>query len=74
MIIKSTPTTDRLEKFVRLYDRRYGIAHVKNNASGLYFVVNIDGHALTSWLALGWSFNEARQNLKERFTIEESQQ
>lgn len=66
MIIKSTNTTERMEKIAkRMFGREIGIIRSDENRSGRYFVVSIDGEAQRAWISLGWTFKDAIERLKE---------
>jgi hypothetical protein len=65
MILRSTYTTKRLEGYARSLGMTYGVAYVEENAGGRYFVVNDNGKALTHWLGLGWTADQARDELQQ---------
>lgn len=59
-------TTARLEAFARARGLTLGIVKSPGNAAGLFFVASVDGRPLARWQSLGWSADEARQNIEER--------
>jgi hypothetical protein len=72
MITYSSATTQRLEARARKLGMPWGILACNDNASGKYFAVNSleNGRRVlwSSWVALGWTYNEAVARLEQLST------
>jgi hypothetical protein len=71
MLYRSTPTTDRLERFALThFGIAVGVVRSDSNAKGRYFIASRDSKPLRIWMSLGWTGSHAQEALS-RLTADE---